>query len=127
MYDVIFLSKPQGYLATAGRMLYFIGPCSAMAASFAATTAISCTLRGKDDRTNYVLGGISSAAILGAWTQSSRKFGQGVFIFGLAGYMKKKSVEEGWTFFVNDPSTREGQIVDLRRHDYSSYKGSKYD
>jgi hypothetical protein len=127
MYDVLFLSKPSGYLATAGRMLYFIGPVAAMGASFAATTAIACTLRGKDDRTNYVLGGISSAAILGAWNQCSRKFVQGVVIFGLAGYFKKKSIEEGWTFFVNDPSTRIGQVVDLRRNDYSTYKGTKYD
>lgn len=48
-YDVLFISKPQGYINTIGRYGYFIGPYVGMASAFTMTTYAAAKLRGKDD------------------------------------------------------------------------------
>ncbi len=48
-YDVLFLTKPQGYIKTIGRYGYFIGPFMGMATAFTVTTYAANRLRGKDD------------------------------------------------------------------------------
>ena len=93
------ISQPQGYVPTAARIAYFVAPITAMAAAFAATTCIATSVRGKDDRLNYVLGAASSAAIYGSWKNSLSTGLHAFIIFGVAAFMKKKSIEEGWVFF----------------------------
>lgn len=48
-YEVLFVSKPQGYINTIGRYGYFIGPLMGMASAFTMTTYTAARLRGKDD------------------------------------------------------------------------------
>lgn len=48
-YDVLFISKPQGYIRAIGRYGYFTGPAMAMASAFTMTTYAATKLRGKDD------------------------------------------------------------------------------
>ena len=101
--DVVMVTKPKGYLASAGRILYFTGPFAGAAATFAATTCIAHSIRGKDDTTNYVLGALGSSAVIGTWLRSAYFGGWSAVILSVAAYMKKRSVDEGWVFFP--PST----------------------
>lgn len=48
-YDVLFISKPQGYFNTIARYGYFTGPFMGMATAFTMTTYTTAKLRGKDD------------------------------------------------------------------------------
>lgn len=48
-YEVLFVSKPQGYIKTLGRFAYFTGPLMGMASAFTMTTYTANRLRGKDD------------------------------------------------------------------------------
>lgn len=115
------ISQPKGYVKTAARMLYIVGPITAMAAAFAATTCIATSVRGKDDRLNYVLGAASSAAIYGACKNSLSHGLHGFLALAVAAFMKKKSVEEGWEFFPQFP-TQKG-IFNSLEYDYSGLKG----
>lgn len=120
--DVLLISHTKGYLQTAGRFAYYMGPMTAMAASFAATTCIATSLRGTDDKLNYVIGAASSGAIFGAWRNSVGAGINAAVILSVAGYLKKKSVDEGWDLFPvikPEPSP-------FRKFDFSGLKG-KYD
>lgn len=122
--DILLLSHPKGYLQTAGRFAYIMGPMTAMAAAFAATTCIATSVRKTDDRLNYVLGAASSAAIYGAW-RNSLASGVNCFVYlGIAAYLKKKSVEEGWSFFPEN--LKDQTVVDRKKYDFSTLKG-KFD
>lgn len=48
-YDVLFITKPQGYINTIGRYGYFTGPFLGMASAFTMTAYTANRLRGKDD------------------------------------------------------------------------------
>ncbi len=91
-----------------------------MAAAFAATTCIATSVRGKDDRLNYVIGAASSAAIYGAWRNSLSSGLNAAFFFGIAAFFKKSSVEEGWEFFPK--VTKQKKVFSALEYDYSSFK-----
>lgn len=119
--DVLLISHPKGYVQTAGRFVYYMGPMTAMAAAFAATTCIATSVRGKDDRLNYVIGAASSAAIYGAWKNSiSSGLNAGVLL-GVIAFLKKTSVDEGWSFFPQ--ITRERNTFNALQYDFSGLKG----
>merc|ERR1712189_67380 len=61
--DILLVSHPKGYAQTAGRFLYYPVPFSAMASTFAATSCVANSIRGKDDHLNYIIGGLSSGSI----------------------------------------------------------------
>lgn len=48
-YDVLMITKPQGYLSTIGRYAYYTGPFMGMASAFTITTFAANKLRGKND------------------------------------------------------------------------------
>lgn len=48
--DILFISKPQGYLPTIGRYVHFTGPFMGMASAFTIATLTATKLRGKDDK-----------------------------------------------------------------------------
>lgn len=48
-YDILFITKPKGYIKTIGRYGYFTGPFMGMATAFTMTTYTAAKLRGKDD------------------------------------------------------------------------------
>lgn len=119
--DVLLLSHPKGYVQTAGRFVYYMGPLTAMAAAFAATTCIATSLRGKDDRLNYVIGAVSSAAIYGAWKNNISSGLNAAVFLGIAAYLKKSSVDEGWAFLPK--VARERDTLNALQYDYSALKG----
>lgn len=116
----MLLSHPKGYAQTAGRFVYYMGPLTVMAASFAATTCIANSIRGKDDRLNYVIGAASSGAIYGAWKNSLSAGLNAVVVLGIAAYFKKKSVEEGWAFFPQ--VTKKKDMLNATEYDFSGLK-----
>lgn len=50
MFDVLTLTKPQGYGPTLGRFAYNTGPLMGMATAFTLTTLTATNVRGKDDK-----------------------------------------------------------------------------
>ncbi|XP_047473562.1 NADH dehydrogenase [ubiquinone] 1 alpha subcomplex subunit 11-like [Penaeus chinensis] len=56
-YDVLMYTKPQGYVPTLGAYIRSTVPLAGAGAVFAAVTCASTSLRGKDDKLNYFLGG----------------------------------------------------------------------
>ncbi|KAL1140199.1 hypothetical protein AAG570_000131 [Ranatra chinensis] len=94
--DVLLYSHPKGYAATLGRYVYLISPALGVAAAFATTVCTATNVRHKDDKWNYLLGGLASGAVVGAWRKNIKV---GVFAslaLGLAAVLKKDSVENGW-------------------------------
>lgn len=63
--DVLMLSKTQGYVPTLACYVKSTVPAAAAGATFAAVTCASTTIRGKDDKINYFLGGASAGGIFG--------------------------------------------------------------
>lgn len=86
-FDVLTLTKPQGYIPTLGRFAYNTGPLMGMATAFTLTTLAATNARGKDDkwvltglsfpiliytnaitcRINYLIGGFAAGGVFGAW------------------------------------------------------------
>lgn len=119
--DVLLISHPKGYVQTAGRFVYYMGPMTAMAAAFAATTCIATSIRGKDDRLNYVIGAASSAAVYGAWKNSISSGLNAAVLFGIAAFLKKTSVDEGWAIFPQ--ITQQRNTFNALQYDFSALKG----
>jgi NADH dehydrogenase (ubiquinone) 1 alpha subcomplex subunit 11 len=119
--DAILYSHTKGYLQTAGRLAFHIGPLMAMAASFSATSCVAQSLRNKDDATNYVLGGFSSGAIFGIWMKSARAGIYSSVMLGTFACLKKMSVDEGWELFP-EPKNPERSLFDKVKYDYSALK-----
>lgn len=115
------MSHPKGYLQTAGRFAYFMVPMTAMAATFAGTVCIATSLRGKDDRLNYVYGALSSAGIYGAARRSAQAGLSAAVFLGIAAYCKKWSDE-----YAKKPQSERPvkvKLFDSRQFDFSSLKG----
>ena len=119
--DSILYSHTKGYLQTAGRLAFHIGPLMAMAASFSATSCVAQSLRKKDDGINYVIGAFSSGTIFGIWTKSTRAGIYSSVMLGAFAYLKKWSVEEGWELFP-EPKNPERYLFDKVKYDYSALK-----
>ena len=64
-YDTLLYTKPQGYVPTIATYLRGTVPLVASAATFAAVTCAACNLRGKDDKVNYLIGGLSAGSVIG--------------------------------------------------------------
>ncbi|XP_061388986.1 NADH dehydrogenase [ubiquinone] 1 alpha subcomplex subunit 11-like [Musca vetustissima] len=97
--DVLMLTHPKGYLPTLARFAYNTGPMMGMASAFTLATYLSTNVRGKDDRLNYFIGGFAAGGVFGAWRRSHvAGLVMGLF-FGIAGVIKKTSIQEGWEFF----------------------------
>ncbi|XP_068143999.1 NADH dehydrogenase [ubiquinone] 1 alpha subcomplex subunit 11 [Drosophila tropicalis] len=108
--DVLTLSKPQGYLPTLGRFAYNTGPLMGMATAFTLTTLAATNARGKDDKINYFLGGFAAGGVFGAWKHNHvAGLCAGLFL-GLAGVIKKMSIEQGWEFFPEPPTHQYGGV-----------------
>ncbi|KAH8257945.1 hypothetical protein KR038_003357 [Drosophila bunnanda] len=110
MFDVLTLSKPRGYVPTLGRFAYNTGPLMGMATAFTLTTLAATNARGKDDKINYLLGGFAAGGVFGAWKHNHvAGLCAGLFL-GIAGVIKKMSVEQGWEFFPDTPLKQYGGL-----------------
>ncbi|ALC40497.1 CG9350, partial [Drosophila busckii] len=116
--DVLTLSKPQGYLPTIGRFAYNTGPLMGMATAFTLTTLAATNARGKDDKINYLIGGFAAGGVFGAWKRNHvAGLCAGLFL-GIAGVLKKMSIEQGWEFFPK-PLKHQYGGVNIASNDYT--------
>ncbi|XP_021195467.2 NADH dehydrogenase [ubiquinone] 1 alpha subcomplex subunit 11 [Helicoverpa armigera] len=97
--DILMYSHPKGFASTVGRMAWFVGPLVGMAAGFTVTTNAVQNIRGKNDKLNYFIGGAVAGSIFSAWQKAPILAVPAAVILGVAGIVKKTSVEEGWIFF----------------------------
>ncbi|ROT78097.1 hypothetical protein C7M84_003185 [Penaeus vannamei] len=92
-------TKPQGYVPTLGAYVRSTVPLAGAGAVFAAVTCASTSLRGKDDKLNYFLGGSAAGGIIGV---AARTFRVGVPVaafLGLSAILYKDSKDNGWKLF----------------------------
>ncbi|XP_035435123.1 NADH dehydrogenase [ubiquinone] 1 alpha subcomplex subunit 11 [Spodoptera frugiperda] len=101
--DVLMFSHPKGFVGTAGRFAWFLGPMVGMAAGFTVTANTAQNIRGKNDKLNYFLGGAVSGSILSAWLRSGIIAVPAAVILGAAAVVKKTAIDEGWSFFPPVP------------------------
>ncbi|XP_071546075.1 NADH dehydrogenase [ubiquinone] 1 alpha subcomplex subunit 11 [Panulirus ornatus] len=119
-YDVMFLTTPQGYLPTLSRYFKSTIPCLAAGATFATVTCASTTIRGKDDKINYFMGGASAGGVFGV---AARTFRVGLpvgFLLGVAAVIFKASKDGGWA--IVPQQTRMLLGMDSNKYDYSLVK-----
>ncbi|KAJ6633315.1 NADH dehydrogenase [ubiquinone] 1 alpha subcomplex subunit 11 [Pseudolycoriella hygida] len=109
-YDILFITKPKGYVQTLGRCGYFCGPFMGMATAFTMTTYAANRLRGKDDTWNYILGACASAGVFGAWRRSFVLGCEAALYFSIVAAIKKLSINEGWEFFPHFDKHEYGHI-----------------
>jgi NADH dehydrogenase (ubiquinone) 1 alpha subcomplex subunit 11 len=114
--DVRLYSHAQGLYPTAARFAHFTLPFIGMAAAFTATTCLATSVRHKNDKLNYFLGGCAAGGVYGAWRRSFVAGFAGSIILGTMAVVKKMSLEEGWEI-----------IPEEILHSYGSLRGSRHD
>ncbi|KAJ9581536.1 hypothetical protein L9F63_023285 [Diploptera punctata] len=119
--DVKIHSHTQGFYPTAARFVHFTFPFIGIAAAFTATTCMLTNLRHKDDKLNYFLGGCAAGSVFGAWRKSVVAGVVASAFFGVAAFVKKSSLEEGWEL-APEPKLRTFGSVFSSRHDYTLTK-----
>ncbi|XP_050731281.1 NADH dehydrogenase [ubiquinone] 1 alpha subcomplex subunit 11-like [Eriocheir sinensis] len=119
--DVLMLSKTQGYVPTLGCYVKTTVPAAAAGATFAAVTCASTTMRGKDDKINYFLGGASAGGIYGFTTRSFRVGIPLAFLLGVAATVYKDSKDNGWEL-IPCSYNREMGMIDPRKYDFTLTK-----
>ncbi|XP_037024369.1 NADH dehydrogenase [ubiquinone] 1 alpha subcomplex subunit 11 [Bradysia coprophila] len=118
-YDVLFYTKPQGYIKTIGRYGYFCGPFVGMASAFTMTTYAANRLRGKDDTWNYMAGACASAGVFGAWRRNFVSGCTMAVFFCIAAAVKKLSISEGWEFFPAWDKHIYGNVRHTKSYDFT--------
>ncbi|XP_066992197.1 NADH dehydrogenase [ubiquinone] 1 alpha subcomplex subunit 11 [Anabrus simplex] len=117
-FDVLFYSHPQGYYPTIARYAHFTFPLVGMAAAFTSTVCIATSLRHKDDKLNYFLGGCAAGAVFGTWRKSMYQGVRGCVFLGLAAVIKKMAIEEGWVLIPEAKRRTLGSLHGVR-HDFT--------
>lgn len=94
--DIVLVSKPKGYLPTIGRLMYISSPILAASATFVLTTNGVASIRNKDDKLNWFMGGFATGTVFGALKRSGMLgFNLGM-AFGFLAFLKKMAVENNF-------------------------------
>lgn len=120
VFDVLMYSRTKGFVNTAGRLGWYVGPLVGAAAAFAVTANVTQNIRGKNDKLNYFLGGAVSGLILSAWQRVPVMAVPLAMIFGTAAMIKKTALEEGHTFFPDFPQAT--KTIKSAKHDWTLAK-----
>ncbi|CAH1365535.1 unnamed protein product [Tenebrio molitor] len=110
--DVMLYSHPKGYLQTLGRYVHFGWPIFGAAAAFVLGHNLAGSIRNKDDKLNWFIGGASAGGVLGLWRKT---IPGGVLMAGALGVLalsKKHCVENGYDFII--PKERNVQVGSCR-------------
>lgn len=119
-YDTLMYSHPKGFVNTAGRFMWYVGPLVGMAASFAVATNVAQNIRGKNDNINYFIGGAVAGSIFSAWQRSGVIAVPAMVILGCAGMIKKSAIDNDWTLF---PAPKQAtKTIQSVRHDWTMVK-----
>lgn len=109
LFDVVCLSQPKGYLPTIGRLMYVSSPFIAATTTFVLVSNGLGSVRNKDDKLNWFVGGFATGTIFGAWRRSGMMgFNLGMAL-GLVALLRKMAVEQNVTLFP-DPKPRYHEV-----------------
>lgn len=95
--DVLTVSQPKTYLQILGRFAYVSTPVLAAASSFVIITNMAASVRKKDDKFNWAVGGYAVGTVFGVWRKN---FGQGLLVGTMAAAIavgKKRAVQNNYT------------------------------
>ncbi|KAJ3649825.1 hypothetical protein Zmor_021545 [Zophobas morio] len=69
--DVMLYSHPKGYMQTLGRYIHFSWPIFGAATAFVLGSNIAGSVRAKDDRLNWFIGGMMAGSVYGVWRRTT--------------------------------------------------------
>lgn len=99
LFDIILVSKPKGYLPTIGRLMYVSSPFLAAGATFVFVTNGVASVRNKDDKLNWFLGGFATGTVFGAWRRNAMMgFNLGM-AFGFIAFLRKLAAQNNFILF----------------------------
>ncbi|XP_056637483.1 uncharacterized protein LOC130445692 [Diorhabda sublineata] len=101
-FDVLAWSHPKGYLPTFGRYIYVGTPILGASATFVLVTNGVTSLRKKDDRLNWFIGGFSAGAFVGAWKKNPMVGFNTGMVFGILAVCRKVLQENNWNVIPPD-------------------------
>lgn len=103
LFDLI-VSKPKGYLPTIGRVAYVATPIFGSTTAFVLVTNTAASLRHKDDKLNWFIGGMAAGSVFGGWVRNGMLgFNVGMAL-GLAAVIRKYFHEIGHVMFPVGPT-----------------------
>lgn len=109
--DVILVTRPKGYLAVLGRMAYVSSPIFGASLSFLVVTNGLASIRNKEDKLNWFLGGFSAGSIFGAFARN-RMLGFNLGIaFGTIAFLRKYAAECDFVLFPDFKFYHDGPIA----------------
>ncbi|CAL4129700.1 unnamed protein product [Meganyctiphanes norvegica] len=95
-YDLLMVTKPQGYVPAIGCYIRGTIPLAAAGLTFATVSCMATNLRHKDDKFNYFLGGASAGGIIGVAKKSFRLGIPVAFLLGISAIIFKDSLDSKW-------------------------------
>ncbi|RZC37310.1 Tim17 domain containing protein [Asbolus verrucosus] len=98
--DVILYSHPKGYLQTLARYIHFSAPIFGATFAFVAGSNVAGSLRRKDDKLNWFIGGASSGAVVGVWRKSVMGGFVAAVALGLLAVGKKHCIQNDYDMFI---------------------------
>lgn len=91
-----------------------MGPLYAVTTTFCLVTYISTRVRGKDDETNYALGGFAAGALMGPFLKQNLIGAWLAIGCAVVGAVKKNSKLNGWEFYPQPTTIRKSIHGDFR-------------
>lgn len=119
--DVMLYSHPKGYLPTLGRFVYISTPILSMSTAFVATTNLSASIRGKDDKLNWVAGACAAGSVVGIWRKNTPVGFVACLAFSILAIVKKDVMQNGWELMPKDGPRSHGGVR-MVRHDWTLTK-----
>merc|ERR1711970_1115982 len=116
-YDLLMISKPQGYVPAIGCYIRGTVPLAAAGVTFAVISCMATNLRHKNDYYNYLWGGAAAGGIIGVAKKSFKVGVPTAFFLGLAAVIFKDSLDNKWEIFPK--MTHQMGTFDTIRHDYT--------
>ncbi|CAG9760222.1 unnamed protein product [Ceutorhynchus assimilis] len=107
--DVLLYSYPKGYLNSALRFTAVAAPIVGIASTFVLVTNGMTSLRKKDDKLNWFVGGFVAGSCVGL-VKRNRMWGFNTgMLFGILGVIRKECAQRGYEISPsNPPRSRRG-------------------
>ncbi|KAK5647741.1 hypothetical protein RI129_002633 [Pyrocoelia pectoralis] len=90
--DVLLYSHPKGYAATLGRIASISAPIIGLSSIFVVITNQAANYRKKDDKLNWVIGGVATGIACGAWRRSGMVGFCSSVLFGTYAFIQKDAL-----------------------------------
>ena len=121
--DVMTSKIPRTYIEIFGRYAYITFPIVGIAAAFVVTSNISGQLRHKNDKYNWIAGGLASGMVFGKWRRSVQAGCLTGAAFAFAGAIAKHCWDQGIKFYPmthTDPYSHYGGIRQFTDYSFTN-------